>query len=115
MRRLAFGLMLVLAAVVVLAAIQGMPRPVTRVERLTTAADNGLVRQDGRLLINLNRADEPLLEAIPGVGPEIAQRIKAYIDEKGALKAPEELLDVDGIGPSKLRAIEEMTVVNAPG
>ena len=112
MRRLAFGLWLVLAVVIVLIVAGNLPQPAVRVKRLTTAADSGLIRRDGRLLIDLNRADKPLLEAIPGVGPAIAGRIQAYIDEKGALKAPEELLEVDGIGPAKLRAIKEMTVVN---
>jgi competence protein ComEA len=115
MRRLSFGLIFVVAAVVILIAIGSLPPPAMRVERLATAADSGVIRQDGRLLIDLNRADVQLLEAVPGVGPAIAERIRAYIDEKGALKAPEELLNVDGIGPNKLRAIEEMTVILPPG
>ena len=112
MRRLAFGLWLILAAIMILIVAGSLPRPAERVSRIVTAADRGIVRRDGRILIDLNHADAPLLEAIPGVGPETAARIKAYIEEKGALKAPKELLGVDGIGPVKLRAIEEMTVVN---
>ena len=100
---------LVLIAFILLALIQPRPAPVTMSR--AEAQSNGIVRLDGRVWIDLNRADEELLTSIPGVGPVLAGRIRAFLGEKGALTAPEELLDVEGIGPAKLLAIEETAVI----
>jgi len=75
------------------------------------AGPSGVIRLDGRAWIDLNRADEELLTSIPGVGPVLAGRILAFVDKKGALTAPEELLEVEGIGPAKLRSIQEAAVI----
>ena len=101
---------LVLIAFMLLAFIQPrQPEPIT-VPR-AEAQPNGVIRADGRVWIDLNRADEALLTSIPGVGPVLAGRILALIDKKGALTALEELLDVEGIGPAKLDSIEELSVI----
>ena len=101
---------LVLIAFMLLAFIQPrQPEPVT-VPRAEAKA-NGVIRTDGRVWIDLNRADEALLTSIPGVGPVLAGRILALIDEKGALTAPEELFEVEGIGPAKLDSIKELSVI----
>ena len=100
---------LVLLAFALLAAF--WPRPVEPVIVPRAKSQTGVVREGGRLWIDLNRADEALLAAIPGVGPVLAGRIRAWIDEKGALAAPEELLEVEGIGPKKLRGIQEAAVI----
>ena len=98
---------LVLIAFMLLAFNQPRhPEPVT-VPR-AEAQPNGVIRSDGRVWIDLNRADEALLTSIPGVGPVLAGRILALIDEKGALTAPEELLEVEGIGPTKLHNVQQV-------
>lgn len=100
---------LALAAIALLAAFQSRPAAPVTVPRAKTPS--GVVREGGRAWIDLNRADEALLASIPGVGPVLARRIRARIDEKGALTAPEELLEVEGIGPAKLLAIEAVAIV----
>ena len=104
--RLALPVLLVFALVM---ALESRPGPSERV--LPPDTPEGVVRTDGRVWIDLNRADAELLTSIPGVGPVLAGRIRARIDEKGALTAPEELLDIEGIGPAKLRAIQESAVI----
>ncbi len=54
---------------------------------------------------DINTADEAGFEALPGIGPVIAGRIVAYRDEHGPFETLESLLDVPGIGESKLDAI----------
>lgn len=54
---------------------------------------------------DINTADASDFEALPGIGPVIAERIVAYRDEHGPFEALESLLDVPGIGESKLDAI----------
>ena len=108
MRRLTRLMLPVLLLFALLLILEARPNAPERI--LPTAPPAGVVRVDGRTRIDLNRADAELLETIPGVGPVLAGRIRARIDEKGALTAPEELLEVEGIGPAKLREIEEKSV-----
>jgi len=48
--------------------------------------------------INVNTADEDLLCALPGIGPEIAARIVRYREENGPFQRPDDLIQVKGIG-----------------
>ncbi len=57
--------------------------------------------------IDLNRATPIELEALPGVGPVLAERIVAYRDLHGPFSDVEDLLDVGGIGEAKLAAMRE--------
>ena len=56
------------------------------------------VAQDDELKVDLNRAGIEELVRLPGVGEIVAQRIVNYRDENGAFEAPEELMNVRGIG-----------------
>lgn len=59
-------------------------------------------------LIHLNRADAPALQALPGVGPVLAERIVAYRDQYGSFSEVEDLLQVPGIGEAKLASIRDL-------
>lgn len=47
----------------------------------------------------INRATASELEALPGIGPTLAQRIAQYRDKHGPFKSKADLLNVPGIGP----------------
>jgi competence protein ComEA len=49
--------------------------------------------------LDLNRASQPQLEELPGVGPVTAQAILAWRQQHGRFSRLEELQEVDGIGP----------------
>lgn len=49
--------------------------------------------------ISLNSATEAQFEALPGVGPVMANRIVAYRTEHGSFSSLEQLQEVPGIGP----------------
>ncbi|CAA9242652.1 MAG: Late competence protein ComEA, DNA receptor [uncultured Blastococcus sp.] len=66
----------------------------------TGGADGGGVPgpSDGR--VDLNRAGAAELDALPGIGPVLAQRIVDHREREGPFRSVEQLDDVPGIGPA---------------
>lgn len=64
-----------------------------------------------RGLVDLNTADAAALETLPGVGPSIAAAIIRHRETEGAFGRVEDLLEVAGIGPSRLAQIEPLVTV----
>jgi len=62
--------------------------------------------------IDINRAEPWLLEALPGIGEVLAQRIVDYRSENGPFKRIEDLLKVSGIGPATLEKIKDYITVS---
>jgi competence protein ComEA len=52
--------------------------------------------------IDINTADAPALALLPGVGPQIAQRIIDHRQRRGGFTKVEDLNDVPGIGDKTL-------------
>jgi competence protein ComEA len=59
-------------------------------------------------LVDLNTADETELQKLPGVGPVLAGRIVAHREDIGRFESVEDLLDVAGIGETKLASIRDL-------
>lgn len=57
--------------------------------------------------VALNSATAAELEALPGVGPAIAEAIVVHRESQGSFASVEELEAVRGIGPAKLEALRE--------
>lgn len=65
----------------------------------------------GPTRVNLNTATVSDLDTLPGVGPSTARAIVAYRTKHGAFTRVEDLLNVSGIGPSKLAAMRDRVSV----
>ncbi len=63
-------------------------------------------------LINPNTADSEKLQKLPGVGPELAERIIAYRRQQGYFAVPEDLRKVSGIGPATYKKIQPHLTLN---
>jgi competence protein ComEA len=64
---------------------------------------------DGKIAIN--RATAAELDALPGVGPVLAERIVAHREQHGPFATVEDLLQVSGIGEAKLASIRDLVSV----
>ena len=56
--------------------------------------------------INLNRATPDDLQNLDGIGPVLAGRIVEFREENGPFTSIHDLADIDGIGSEKLAGIE---------
>lgn len=61
--------------------------------------------------VNLNTATLEELDALPKVGPVLAQRILDWRKDHGSFKSPEDLDAVDGVGPKMLEALLPLVTV----
>lgn len=61
--------------------------------------------------VNLNTATAAQLEALPGVGPVLAQRILDYRQRKGRFSSVRQLLEVEGIGDKKFASLKDHVTV----
>ncbi|MDP9233045.1 MAG: ComEA family DNA-binding protein [Actinomycetota bacterium] len=69
------------------------------------AGTTGVVPSPTVPIVNINTADEPTLELIPGVGPVTANAILDYRNRIGRFATIDQLLDVNGIGPATIENI----------
>ncbi|MBR3019727.1 MAG: helix-hairpin-helix domain-containing protein [Clostridia bacterium] len=71
-------------------------------ENMTRFLSNGA---EGKM--DVNRADAADFQAVPGIGPELSQRIIALREERGGFSFLEEVTDVSGIGDKRFDALED--------
>lgn len=87
-------------------------RPSSTIE---STADSGDTQTATRSVMgkkmNINTATAEELDALPGIGPVIAQRIIDYRQKNGAFSDVSELTRVAGIGEKKLNEIIELITV----
>jgi len=62
-------------------------------------------------LLDLNRATDQDFDALPGIGPRLAERIMEYRQSAGAFRSLDELRAVKGIGEKKFERIRPLVTV----
>ncbi|MDD5224581.1 MAG: helix-hairpin-helix domain-containing protein [bacterium] len=62
--------------------------------------------------VDVNQAGRRDLEAVPGIGPSLSERILQYREEHGDFRELSGLLDIRGIGPKSLSKIREYLTIN---
>lgn len=98
------------------------PRPVSEARELAASRaareseaavsdDPPVVRSDVSRRIDLNQASLSDLEALPGIGPKLAQRVIEYRNERGPFGKVEDLREVKGIGRRKFDRLRPHVLV----
>lgn len=64
--------------------------------------------------LDVNTATAEELEALPGIGPTLAQRIVQHRQSRGPYTTNEDLLEVSGIGKKKLEQLKPYLAVLSP-
>jgi competence protein ComEA len=75
------------------------------------AATGGETTASGSGPVDLNAATATDLDALPGIGPVLAQRIVEHRERNGPFRAVEQLDDVPGIGPATYAELAELVTV----
>lgn len=65
--------------------------------------------------LDLNRATAEALEAVPGVGPELARALVAERQRLGRFRAWSEVDAVAGVGPARLEVLQRTCEIGADG
>lgn len=61
--------------------------------------------------VDVNTADRATLESLPGIGPTIAAAIVETRTARGGFASVDELVEVPGIGPTRLEALRDLVTV----
>lgn len=64
-------------------------------------------KREYQFTIDINSAEWPEIALVPGIGQELAMRIENYRARNGGYSSLEQLGNVDGIGPGKLKALRK--------
>jgi len=89
-------------ALIVLSALLAVPQ-------VGFAAETDRAEEPGK--IDLNRATAEELQALPGIGASLAQRIVEYRKENGPFQRIEDLMNVRGIGEKNFLKIRDRIIV----
>ncbi|MCI0478893.1 MAG: helix-hairpin-helix domain-containing protein [Anaerolineales bacterium] len=79
---------------------------------LPTSSASNAATPAAQTKLNLNTATLEELDALPGIGPALAQRILDYRNEHGGFKSVEELKEVRGIGDTLFGELKDLVTVD---
>jgi competence protein ComEA len=82
-----------------------MPRPPKKTVRKSTAGTAPKVLREGEKIF-INTASEENIRRLPGVGPELAGKIREYRDSCGPFSSLEEVKSVPGLSEKKFEKIK---------
>lgn len=70
--------------------------------------------QEARPRLDINKASAQELEALPQIGPALAQRIVEFRTQQGPFRSVDDLLKVQGIGEKLLARLRDLVTVGNP-
>ncbi len=92
-------------------AMSTPPRETVGVQAARPGQETAPSHAGALLPLDINRADGERLQALPGIGPVLAQRIIAHREAHGPFGRAEGLLAVPGIGPKRFAQLRPLVRV----
>ena len=84
-----------------------LPEPGSSFQNSSMAGSQGQTQK-----ININTADQSLLETLPRIGPTIARNIIEYREQNGPFKRIEDIMNVPRIGEKTFQGLKDLITVN---
>ena len=87
---------------------------IEKVSNLEAISENSVIKTEkirNQYPVNINQATKKEMEALPGIGPVIAQRIIDKRNRVGKFTRLEDLLKVKGIGPKTLQKMKDKIII----
>lgn len=66
-------------------------------------------------VVNVNTATAAQFEALPGIGPSMAQRIVSHREKNGPFKKLEDLMNIQGIGEKSFLKLRPYLTIGGQG
>jgi len=67
-----------------------------------------------QLVVNINTADERVLQRVPGIGPALAKLILERRQKKGLFTFKEDLMELAGVGEKSFHRMKHLLAVSGP-
>ena len=80
-------------------------------EELPSHLETGASNHEESGKVNINEADQSLLETLTGIGPAKAKSIIEYREKHGSFKSIEEIMNVSGIGEKTFEKLKDHITV----
>jgi competence ComEA-like helix-hairpin-helix protein len=103
-----FSILLIIVLALAVISCARLPRRVVSAENQRPSTTSTEEKIDAR--VNLNTASAGELEALPGIGKVLAERIVAHRQRYGPFRRAEHLMMVPGISDHKFRAIRSLVI-----
>ncbi len=87
---------------------------IKKISNLKVTSKNSIIKTEkerSKYPVNINQATKKEMEALPGIGPVLAQRIINERNQVGKFSSLEDLLKVKGIGPKILIKIKDKIII----
>jgi competence protein ComEA len=80
-----------------------------------TSAKASTATTSAAAIVNINTASAAELDALPGIGAKMAERIVEYRQKNGPFKKVEDLMNVRGVGEKNFLKLKPQITVGARG
>jgi competence protein ComEA len=88
--------------------IAALPVSSAATDVVSKSDDTGNNASNPDAKVNINAATESELEALPGIGKVIAQRIVAFRDANGPFHSVDDLIQIDGISTRTVESLRDL-------
>ncbi len=101
--------------VLVLVSLFAAAPPSSAQSASRTSAKTSTAATSAAAIVNINTASAAELDALPGIGAKMAERIVEYRQKNGPFKKVEDLMNVRGVGEKNFLKLKPQITVGARG